>query len=216
MHSGEAAGGQMNNMRSLHVCTHFNGEHVIRDLFLSLMKRYYTANMHLHMWATLGQCFPFTLDIWMASLCVLWSIFQHDNAQQPALAARIRPISSPRLLNIHPRSSTRPDNKQEARGLNAWVGRGGGQRGRRKGGGGGANPGKSGGQTTRFQGNKPSLCTLQQSVRERRGEAGGLFPFFLLFFFFLFFLVGFSWKDMSRSLLRRAGIRQSQPKFFTV
>lgn len=40
-----------------------------------------------------------------------------------------------------------------------------------------------GGQTTRFQGNKPSLCTLQQSVRERRGEAGGLFPFFLLFFF---------------------------------
>lgn len=135
--------------------------------------------------------------------------------QQPALAARIRPISSSRLLNIHPRSSTRPDNKQEARGLNARVGRGGGQRGRRKGGGGGggANPGKSGGQTTRFQGNKPSLCTLQQSVRERRGEAGGLFPFFLLFFFFL---VGFSWKDMSRSLLRRAGIRQSQPKFFTV
>lgn len=52
-----------------------------------------------------------------------------------------------------------------------------------EGGGGGANPGKSGGQTTRFQGNKPSLCTLQQSVRERRGEAGGLFPFFLLFFF---------------------------------
>lgn len=52
MHSGEAAAGQMNNMRSLHVCTHFNGEHVIRDLFLSLMKRYYTANMHLHMWVT--------------------------------------------------------------------------------------------------------------------------------------------------------------------
>lgn len=42
---------------------------------------------------------------------------------------------------------------------------------------------EGGGQTTRFQGNKPSLCTLQQSVRERRGEAGGLFPFFLLFFF---------------------------------
>lgn len=47
----------------------------------------------------------------------------------------------------------------------------------------GAEGREAGGQTTRFQGNKPSLCTLQQSVRERRGEAGGLFPFFLLFFF---------------------------------
>lgn len=56
--------------------------------------------------------------------------------------------------------------------------------------GGGANPGKSGGQTTRFQGNKPSLCTLQQSVRERRGEAGGLFSFFPPFLFFWSVLVG--------------------------
>lgn len=213
MHSGEAAGGQMNNMRSLHVCTHFNGEHVIRDLFLSLMKRYYTANMHLHMWATLGQCFPFTLDIWMASLCVLWSIFQHDNAQQPALAARIRPISSPRLLNIHPRSSTRPDNKQEARGLNAWVGRGGGQRGRRKGGGGGGQiPAKVGGKQPVSKVTSPAsvLCSSLWEKGEGRQEG------FFLFSSFSFFLVGFSWKDISRSLLRRAGIRQSQPKFFTV
>lgn len=160
------------------------------------MKRYYTANMHLHMWATLGQCFPFTLDIWMASLCVLWSIFQHDNAQQPALAARIRPISSPRLLNIHPRSSTRPDNKQEARGLNAWVGRGGGQRGRRKGGGGGGQiPAKVGGKQPVSKVTSPAsvLCSSLWEKGEGRQEGFFLFSFFPPFLFFWSVLVGKTW-----------------------
>lgn len=179
MHSGEAAAGQMNNMRSLHVCTHFNGEHVIRDLFLSLMKRQ-------HAFAHVGNSVSHSLWTYEWRLCVCCGAFFSMTMPSSQLW-RIRPISSPRLLNIHPRSSTRPDNKQEARGLNAWVGRGGGQRGRRKGGGGGGQiPTKVGGKQPVSKVTSPAsvLCSSLWEKGEGRQEGFFLFSSFSFFSFF--------------------------------
>lgn len=148
----------------------------------------------LCVWAAIGDAHPSPpterhlcvvkcIPVWPVD--PVWRGFQHDNKT----AAKLwhRPICSLQLVNIHPHCLT----------INK------GQRGRERGcswmpgwGGGGAN------NPSPWQQVLPP--TLQQAVR---GEAGAI-----RFFFFSFF-VGFSWKDISRSVLRRAG---NQPKFLTV
>lgn len=112
------------------------------------------------------------------------------------LATWLDPIGSLQLVNIHSRSSTRRTMNEAHRGwMPARPSRG-------------ANPGKSEGQTTRFQGNKSSL-PVRSRLREGRQE--GFFFFFLFLFFFFPRCVGFGWKDIGRSVLRTAG---TQPNLF--
>lgn len=89
---------------------------------------------------------------------------------------------------------------------------------RRAGGGWRINPRKTGGKQPVPIATSPA-SSFWSRLWEQRGKAGSFFFFFLPILFFLSFFffspvafIGLCWKDMRRSLLRRAGIRSSQPK----
>ena len=142
----------------------------------------------LCVWAAVGDAHPSLPN--ERHLCVVkciipvwpvgpvWRGFQHDNKT----AAKLwhRPICSPQLVNIHPQSLTinKGQRGRERVLLNAWLRRWGGKQ-------------------------PVTMATSPASHPPAGCERGGRRAFLFLFFFFFFFFVGFSWKDISRSVLRR-------------